>query len=74
MTATDNSEWKTADVFLPGFQLPSTEGKSVGPKHFWQRINLLLAFLHEAQCKSCRGLLRPLKAEFASFDLRVHSV
>ena len=61
MTTANESEWKGKDIFLPNFQLPSTLGESLGPKGFWQRKNLVLAFFHQAHCRTCKGVLELLR-------------
>lgn len=53
-------EWHKKGERLPGFELPSTEGRLLGPSTFRQRHHLLLVFVHHGQCQRCRTLLEKL--------------
>lgn len=55
-------------ALIPAFRLPSTEGRNLGPREFKQRNNLILAFLHEGGCGSCRTLLTTLAQSYQHFQ------
>lgn len=68
MTDPKEVEWMTKEVFIPSFQLPSTEGCNLGPREFKQRQNLILVFLHGAECIPSRTLLKDLTHEYPKFQ------
>jgi peroxiredoxin len=60
MDEPDRALWEGEDLLIPAFQLPSTEGRPLGPREFRHRRNLILLFLREASPPSSQGLLKTL--------------
>lgn len=68
MTKPDEARLTNKDVLTPHFRLPSTEGYDLGPGDFKHRRNLMVVFLHKAECIPCRALLKTLSGQYPRFQ------
>ena len=64
MTGSNEVEWSAKEVLIPDFRLPSTQERDLGPREFKHRRNLILIFLHNAECVPCQTLLKRLAASY----------
>lgn len=67
----------SSDLLIPRFLLPSTSGRPLGPGEFKQRRNLVIAFLHQAQCPRCQEVLKALAERYAglrAYDAEVLAI
>ncbi len=51
---------------LVAFTAPTPDGAQVGPRDFYLRRNLALAFTHGPDCPACRDLLRGLARAYGA--------
>ena len=52
------------DRVVPGFALPSLDGKQVGPGDYKQKANLVIAYLDLDRCGACKDFLRSLSDNY----------
>jgi peroxiredoxin len=77
MTEIDQMQRMGGMARLPGFRLPSTEGREIGPQDLRRRKHLVLAFLQDPESPRSRGLLQDLSrshGRFQALDARVLAI
>lgn len=55
------------DRVVPDFSLPSLDGRHVGPAHFKQRANLVIAYLDLDRCGECIDLVNTFAGNHSQY-------
>lgn len=55
------------DRVVPGFSLPSLDGRAIGPSSYKQRANLVMLFFDPGRCGECLDFLREAAGNYAEY-------